>query len=347
MANIKDIAKEAGVSIGTVDRVIHNRGRVSDETRARIEAVLETLNYKPNLVAQGLAVKKKNLHLCFMVMDSARNPFFYDIRTAAEKETAKLKEYGVHVTICILHLDEKNQIRISTEMKYALLQSDGIAAMGHRSPEVQEVLKEASEKGIPIVFYNCRLKNIDYLAFVGCDYVASGKLAAGLVALAGGREARVGIFSEEAVGDEKIESYQERVQGFEQEIAERYPDIQITGMEKIEFDHEKNLQMVKQSLNRNPEINVAYIVNPADYQVCEAIRKADPTQRISIITNDLVGRQIEMVRDGVISATICQEPAKQGAKPLQILFQYLAYGKKPAKKSYYTKLTIHIAQNIY
>lgn len=81
--------------------------------------------------------------------------------------------------------------------------------------------------------------------------------------------------------------------------------------------------------------------------MCEAIRKADPNQQISIITNDLAGRQIDMVRDGTISATICQEPARQGANPLQILFQYLAYGKKPARKNYYTKLSIHIAQNIY
>lgn len=70
------------------------RGRVSDETKNRILRVMEELNYKPNIVAQGLAVSKKKLNLCYLVMDSTRNPFFYDIRIVAEKEAVKLKEQG-------------------------------------------------------------------------------------------------------------------------------------------------------------------------------------------------------------------------------------------------------------
>ena len=59
MATIKDIAREAGVSIGTVDRVLHDRGMVSPETKARILDVMKELDYKPNHAAQGLAIRKK------------------------------------------------------------------------------------------------------------------------------------------------------------------------------------------------------------------------------------------------------------------------------------------------
>lgn len=61
MATIKDIAREAGVSIGTVDRVLHDRGMVSPETKARILDVMKELDYKPNHAAQGLCHPKKEL----------------------------------------------------------------------------------------------------------------------------------------------------------------------------------------------------------------------------------------------------------------------------------------------
>ncbi|HSZ24459.1 MAG TPA: LacI family DNA-binding transcriptional regulator, partial [Cytophagaceae bacterium] len=55
---IKDIAERANVSIGTVDRVLHNRGEVSKETKALIHKIIEDLEYKPNVIASALAMKK-------------------------------------------------------------------------------------------------------------------------------------------------------------------------------------------------------------------------------------------------------------------------------------------------
>ncbi|EJW92983.1 protein containing Bacterial regulatory protein, LacI domain protein, partial [gut metagenome] len=55
---IKDIALLAGVSTGTVDRILHNRGKVSEESRRKIEDVLKKINYQPNLIARSLALKK-------------------------------------------------------------------------------------------------------------------------------------------------------------------------------------------------------------------------------------------------------------------------------------------------
>lgn len=68
MATIKEIAEKAGVSIGTVDRVLHNRGMVNAQTKERVETVMKELNYRPNQVAQGLAVMKKKLKIGFLFL---------------------------------------------------------------------------------------------------------------------------------------------------------------------------------------------------------------------------------------------------------------------------------------
>ena len=97
MATIKDIAQKACVSIGTVDRVLHDRGMVNPETKARILHVMKELDYHPNYAAQGLAVRKKKLKLCFVIPDSKNHPFYLDIKKAAFKKAEELKQYGVNV----------------------------------------------------------------------------------------------------------------------------------------------------------------------------------------------------------------------------------------------------------
>ena len=102
MATIKDIAREAGVSIGTVDRVLHDRGMVSPETKARILDVMKELDYKPNHAAQGLAIRKKKLKLGFLIPDDKDHPFYLDIKKAAMKKAEELKQYGVQVLFKVL-----------------------------------------------------------------------------------------------------------------------------------------------------------------------------------------------------------------------------------------------------
>lgn len=347
MASIKDIAREAGVSIGTVDRVLHNRGRVSDETKSRIEAVMEQLNYTPNHVAQGLAVNKKKLNLCFFVLDSKRNPFYYDIKKAAENRAGKLKQYGVTVNICVIDPEIERKNLLTEEVKEALDHADGIATIGFVSSEFRKKLKKTIDRGVPVVLYNSRLDEIEPLAFVGCNYIDSGRLAAGIAARIGGTDAKVGVFSQGCDLNKQMVSYSERMLGFRKEIDEHYPDMEILDTRGISLDTRQNEETVKDVLSRHPEMNIAYIVNPADYEICEEIYKVDKNHKIKIITNDLVGRQIEMVKNDIISVTICQEPEKQGDKPLDILFQYLAYGIRPEEVNIYTKLSIHIAQNVY
>jgi LacI family fructose operon transcriptional repressor len=82
MVNIKDVAREAGVSIASVSRVLHNQEHVSDKMRARVQAAVEKLDYRPNLVARNLRAKQSNT--IGLILSDVRNPFFTDISRAVE-----------------------------------------------------------------------------------------------------------------------------------------------------------------------------------------------------------------------------------------------------------------------
>ena len=66
-----------------------------------------------------------------------------------------------------------------------------------------------------------------------------------------------------------------------------------------------------------------------------------------MITNDVVDSMKKMMKEGMIAATISQEPDVQGALPLELMFRYLAFDEAPVKKQCYTNLNIHILQNLY
>lgn len=348
MSTIKEIAEKAGASIGTVDRVLHDRGMVNAQTKERILAVMEELDYHPNLAAKGLAIRKKKLKLCFIIPDTKGHPFFKDIRSAAEKKAEELKQYGVQVIFAVLitRFDKdtgKSEIDTDISVLELLDEIDGLAMMGMEVPLFHQILDKAERRNLPVVFYNEWIADRQFLAYVGCNYENSGRLAAGLCALAGDDEAKICIYSEGRTG---VASYDERLCGFCTELEERYPKMKILDIRTISANQEENVLSAREMLQEFSDVNIVYVINPGDYGICEAVFRADQGHRIRIITNDLVEKQIKMIEDGVISATVCQEPEKQGRQPLDILFRYLAYDTVPEEKMCYTNLSIHIAQNI-
>lgn len=343
MATIKDIAQKAGVSIGTVDRVLHDRGMVNPETKARILQVMKELDYHPNHAAQGLAVRKKKLKLCFLIPANHNHPFYYDIKKSALKKAEELKQYGVQVLFKELTVTLSGQFPSYSDLFPSDEIIDGMILPGIKGVNASLFFEELDRRRIPYVFYNGLAEAKNCLAYVGCNYIKSGKLAAGLSALLGREDARVCIYSE---GRDGIPSHTDRICGFREEAAARYPDMQILDVRPISTNQIDNFLSAQEMFETYPDVNIVYVVNPADYGICEAVSRADQNHQVRIITNDLVSKQIPMIDQGIISATICQEPEKQGSMPLDILFRYLAYGTIPKEKICYTNLSIHIAQNL-
>lgn len=342
MATITEIAKHAGVSIGTVDRVLHNRGYVKQETRERVEKACEELHYEPNRVAQGLAVRKKKLKFLFMIPKTQYSPFFIPVRESAEKKAKSLEAYAATTDIVEYPDNSDEENKLLKSLKKTIGEYDGVCITGSTSPINDLIIEEQKRRDLPLVFYNSRLDGVEHLAYVGCDYIASGRLAAGLAAMAGGEDAKICFFTEY---DSIKESATERIRGFSNEMNSRYPDMELLGKWSIALDREQNRRAVREMLTKYPETNVVYVINPRDYDICRLIAAEDSEHKIRIITNDLVAVQYEMFHKGMITATICQEPEKQGKLSLEILFNYLAYGTVP-KKVNYTELSIHIEQNL-
>ena len=341
MITIREIAKLAGVSRGTVDRVLNNRTGVNAETSRIVKQIAEEHGYSPSAPGKMLAAKSKHLKIGFIVCDRSMDIFFHSLIKAAEQKAEELKSFGVKVNIYKLKkLSDTYVEDVLRQVEEDKL--DGIAMLPLQLPAVDCFIKRMKERNTPLVFFNLNSQE-EGLAYVGCDYYEAGRVAAGLIALSIGNKGKIVIAT--SYHKETL-SFSERLNGFIDELDREYPEIEIVNRDEDYIFQEDDYSNILKVLSSNPDVKALYLVNPGDYGLCKAVAGFFKDHRVKIITNDLVEEKMELLMDGTISAAIGQEPLKQGTLPLQILYDYLSLGVIP-EKQYITNLSIHIKQNAY
>ena len=109
MATIKQIAEKAGVSRGTVDRVLNNRSGVNEETARRVLEIARLLDYKPNKAGKALAAQKNKFLIGIMVF-SRKNPYFDAVIRGFEEKAEELTFYGLEILIKRVPYNHEAQI---------------------------------------------------------------------------------------------------------------------------------------------------------------------------------------------------------------------------------------------
>jgi len=339
MATIKEIADLAGVSRGTVDRVLNKRGSVNPQTAEKILEIAQALDYKPNRAGLVLAAQKKNLKLGVILFGEG-NPFFDDVIAGIRRKEEELACYNCSVIIKRVAVDTDEQIRAIDELLKE--GANGIAISPTNDKRLATKIDEIYEAGIPVVTLNTDIKNSKRLAFVGSNYYQSGATAAGLMRLMAKNEAvHIGIIA----GSSEILCHTERIAGFQHAI-EKCEHIKIVETIMNIDDDFVSYDMTSQLLKKHPEINALFFAAGGVYGGCRSVLAQNRAKDMTIITFDQVDTTKEMIMKDVISATICQEPFVQGSRPLDILFTYLATGELPEQEYNYTAVDIRIKENL-
>jgi len=342
MATMKEIAKLAGVSRGTVDRVLNNRGSVNQETEKSIREIAESLNYSPNIAGKNLAVRKKKLKFGFILFGTVDSNFFFtDVVSGIKDRAAALSDFGVTVEIRESKVyDPEQQVKSIDEL--VGLGINGLAITPINHPVVVEKLKKLSELGIPVVTSNSDIPDCGRLAYVGSNYYKNGETAAGLMNLITGGTAKIGIIS----GSPLVLCHLERVSGFTDYIEKHFPNLKVVNNTVNNDDDEESFIVTSSMLSKNPEIDALYLTAAGVGGACRAVSEMGLAGKLSIVSFDATAQTCRLLRDGVIDVTIAQQPKKQGAMPLDILLNYLGMGILPEKELNYTEIEIKIKESL-
>lgn len=338
MATMKEIADLSGVSRGTVDRVLNHRGSVRPETARRVMEIAGRLGYQPNKAGLILAAQKKNIKIGVILFQDT-NPFFKEVLEGVHAKAKELSGYNCQISIRQVPFDETCQLQAMDSLMSGHIH--GLVISPYNAPCIAEKINQFAELGIPVVTANTDIPS-RRMAYVGSNYFLSGQTAAGLVGRMAFGETKVGILT----GSSHILCHTERIAGFMETIQKHYPHISVTEILENNDNDKESYEKVKLLLTRHPETNALYFTAAGVYGGCQAVRSLGLSGKIKIFTYDNVDTTTELVKAGIITATICQQPFVQGYRPLELLSKYLLEGAAPEKEFYYTDIDIRIRENI-
>ena len=173
------IAELAGVSRGTVDRALHNRGRVNPEVAARIRKIADELGYKRNIVGQALVRSKRGARIG-VILQSIETPTMQIVQEGTRRAADELHASGCEVVLRLLRgLDDELLLESIEELASQGIQ--GLAISPNNTPELRQCINELDEQGIPVVTFNSDVPGSRRLCFVGQDCYRAGQTAACLM----------------------------------------------------------------------------------------------------------------------------------------------------------------------
>ncbi len=336
---IKDIAKAANVSRGTVDRALNDRDGVNPEVAAQIKAIAAELGYKPNTIAKALATHAKPLRIG-VLLNSLGNPFFDKVLDGINDASKSLFDFGIQMEIRMIH-GYDTDLQLTELQKLREEKIDGLIITPVSHTKVRDTLNDMVRSGIQIVCCNLDIDDVNYQAYVGCDYYCSGQTAGAIIGMTTHGPSNLGIIT----SSHALYYHEMRVKGCESVLAD-YPNIRISKYIEAGDDEDVSYREVKQMLLKNEEIDTLYFVTGGTTGGLQAIHELNREDRLRVFSFDQVPAVIEDLKSGLVIATIDQQPFLQGTTSVRCLFDAIMNKQVPARKRIYTELNIKNRYNI-
>jgi LacI family transcriptional regulator len=329
---IKDIAKLAGVSIGTIDRVLHERGEVAEKTRLKVQSILKETNYSPNLMAQALKLKKR-FHLVSLLPEPTEdNSFWLKHPIGMLRAIKELDPFPVTLSQATFDLADENDFQKKTSIVLNLKPDGVLLAPVFKSESIAFCSRLSAEK-IPYVFIDSYIENIDFLAYIGEDIFQSGRVAGQLIDMVTPKKNDVLVINI-AKNLQNMLHLNNRTQGFlsyfEKSGHNKGKKININipdpSSESVNY-------ILNETLEENPEIASIFISGSKSYLIALYLQQKG-LKSINLIGYDLLDMNVKYLKSGVTKFLIGQRPEEQAFKGIKKLFEFLSLNKVPEKMEY-------------
>jgi len=341
-ATYHEIARRAGVSIGTVDRVLNKRGRVAPNTEKRVQQAVKDLNYTKNIIASTLKRGKRYVFGVVIPRETDEAAFWKlpaDGIRAAEME---LERYQVHTVFYpYVLLSEQSFLN---QTKKAL--EDGIDGLiivpsGVMHPEI---ILPHLETACPFTFLDSDIPGAAPVSYVGQHAYDSGFLAGRLMQLFSqsaqtGKTDPVYLTWSTISGSSNIQG---RLRGFTSFFTDaKFIHESFNPKSSLFSLQDRAVEIIR----RHPEISGIFVSNCFVFPFAEALTKLNNQgRRIPVIGYDLIAENITSLKNGAISCIINQRPFEQGYSSVFTLFRYIVL-QQPSSTSIYMPIDIVTKEN--
>lgn len=341
---IKDIARLAEVSVGTVDRVLHGRLGVSESSKKRVEQILKELNYRPNVYASALASNKKFL-IVYILPEHGEGSYWCDIEKGIKQASETFTDF--HLSIAPLFYDPYTPDTFDVCIRETIAQNpDGVVVSPTLPEKTFLLVGELNKAEIPFVFIDSNLPELNPLAFFGQNSIQSGYFAGSMLMLPAREERQVVIFRHIHGGKaEQMNQQRFREKGFRNYMSQHHPDCQILELNiDVKLPVEERDSLLDTFFAKYPNIRCGLTFNSQVGAFGEYIEKRG-ISNFRLLGYDLLGRNVKCLKNGSVRFLIAQQPIRQGYNSIDELSRHLIF-KKEVKQLNFMPIDLLTADNV-
>lgn len=343
MKTIKDIAKIAKVSAGTVDRVLHDRGGVSEKTKKLVKKIIEDYGFEPNLIARNLKLNREYNLIVLIPFSDESSPFWKYPKKGMHKAIKEVSNFGAKVDVHYFDQYDPSSFEKELIKVLSIKNADGLVLSPHFVHESSKHKILFDQLKIPYIFINTDMEGFNNTSFVGQDSFKSGYLSARLFDISQTKGSTILVM--EAMGE--IENYQglaNRLKGF-RKYFENNPTSSLTieTLEIPKFGSNITKALTKKLITSN---NIRGIFVPSiKINLIGKYLEEFEIEMDTVVGYDLTVDNLKYLESGAISFLIGQEPFNQGYNSVKLLFDHLAYNV-PLKNKYMSPIQVIMRENL-
>ena len=325
---IKDIARLAGVSRGTVDRIIHKRGPVAKATFDKVTSVLNEINYKPNLVGRSLK-KNKKFRIAVFIPDHKVVKYWEEVVIGIKKGAEEFEAFGITIEETYYSSD---QSKIFKEQAQIILNSkpDAVLVAPILSKESVSFIEECKNNKIRVVYINTPLADVKSAFYIGTQRKLSGRVAANL--FHNFRETSKILILNVKVGIENSIHMERKEKGFRDYFKEVSVENQIIESVSISKDSNKLEEIVKEFVLSDNKRKGIFVSGSHVHIIAKIIKE----NKLSafLVGYDLISENITYLEQGLIQFLIHEKRMNQGYLGIKYLSEYFLFDKEMNSNTY-------------
>lgn len=340
---MEQVAKIAKVSIGTVDRVVHNRKGVSEKTRRKVYGVIEEIGYKTNIYASILSRKKGYCIVAvipYFQTGSYWELVYNGITTAAEEA----REFNVDVKIFYYNQFDIESYKAACRN---MVDSgpDAVCIAPIYKEETIRFLNALSPLSLPITYIDTRLEDTEYLAYYGMPMFESGYLAADLLVGEDRNIKKVVSFNIDGRESSPNDSFAKRQVGFMEYLKEHNPDCELLNCGISPTDFLYNIKIFDRFFTEHQDIDHIVTFNSRAHLIADWLELRDVKGK-KVLGYDMLKSNMDALKKGMVTTLIAERTDIEAHTAVMTLVNCLILNKKPLIKDNFSSLDILTRYNV-
>jgi LacI family transcriptional regulator len=333
------IAELANVSIGTVDRALHGRAGINESTRQRILKIAEQIAYTPNLAARSLSVSKASARIGVCIPREIH--FFYDqLWGGVLDEARSVAQHGIQ----LVYRPVQTLGEADTEAFKELMQDgvNGIILTAGNPQALAPLIDQAEGNGIPVVCVSTDAPESRRSSIVCVEPLLNGRLAGELMGKFVPPGSKVAVIA----GMLSAVDHRQKTAGFSDAFPRHCPGGEIVSVVEGHEDEDESFQKTFDLLGQVPNLAGLYVNTVNCLPVCRALGARGLAGRTKLITTDLFAEMSPYFEKGTITASIYQQPHRQGQLAVRLMADNLT-GRVPLPPTVHLSPGVVMSSNLH